>query len=59
MMPAATNGSHGADDDLVLSGMAGRLPDSDNMEDFAEKLFAGVDLVSADDRRWKPGMRSP
>ncbi|XP_073960833.1 fatty acid synthase-like isoform X2 [Choristoneura fumiferana] len=42
-------------DDIVLSGLSGRLPESNNIEEFAKNLFDGVDLVTADDRRWPPG----
>ncbi|XP_033230408.1 fatty acid synthase-like [Belonocnema kinseyi] len=40
-------------DDIVISGIAGRFPDSDNIKHFQENLFNKVDLVSNDDRRWK------
>ncbi|XP_063380019.1 fatty acid synthase-like [Cydia fagiglandana] len=43
------------EDDVVLSGLSGRLPESDSIDEFARQLFAGVDLVTADDRRWTPG----
>nr|QLI61974.1 fatty acid synthetase 2 [Streltzoviella insularis] len=55
-MPGAVNGTRISDDDVVLTGLSGRLPESDNIEEFAEQLFAGVDLVTADDRRWTPGL---
>lgn len=56
-MPSAVmNGSRAhAADDVVLTGLSGRLPESDNIEEFAQQLFDGVDLVTADDRRWTPG----
>ncbi|XP_046414517.1 fatty acid synthase [Neodiprion fabricii] len=40
-------------DEVVISGIAGRFPDSDNMTHFQENLFNKVDLVTDDDRRWK------
>ncbi|XP_063827966.1 fatty acid synthase [Ostrinia nubilalis] len=60
-MPSATvNGKKGpcgaCDDDIVLTGISGRLPDSNSIEEFAKNLFEGVDLVTADDRRWPPGL---
>ncbi|KAL4702305.1 hypothetical protein ACJJTC_018435, partial [Scirpophaga incertulas] len=63
-MPSATmNGTRapaapgsGAADDVVLTGVSGRLPDCSSIEEFAQKLFDGVDLVTADDRRWPPGL---
>ncbi|XP_063535514.1 fatty acid synthase [Cydia strobilella] len=56
MMPSVSNGRGGADDDVVLTGLSGRLPESNNIEEFAQQLFDGVDLVTADDRRWTPGV---
>lgn len=57
-MPSAVNGAPGAAghaDDVVLTGLSGRLPESDSIEEFAKNLFDGIDLVTADDRRWTPG----
>ncbi|XP_054286913.1 fatty acid synthase-like [Macrosteles quadrilineatus] len=44
------------DDDVVISGISGRLPESSNIEEFKEQLFAGVDLITDDERRWPSGM---
>ncbi|KAJ8898149.1 hypothetical protein PR048_003509 [Dryococelus australis] len=44
------------DDRIVISGIAGRLPESSNVEEFSEQLFSGVDLVTEDGRRWTPGL---
>ncbi|XP_023934577.2 fatty acid synthase [Bicyclus anynana] len=54
-MPSAVNGA-GDEDDVVLSGLSGRLPESDSIDEFAQQLFDGVDLVTADGRRWTPGL---
>lgn len=43
-------------EDVVIAGIAGKLPESDNLEEFWENLINGVDMVTEDDRRWKPGM---
>ncbi|NWU98405.1 FAS synthase, partial [Upupa epops] len=43
-------------EDVVIAGIAGRLPESENLEEFWENLFNGIDMVTEDDRRWKPGM---
>lgn len=43
-------------EDIVISGIAGRFPESDNMDEFAKNLFNGVDMVTSDDRRWPIGM---
>lgn len=42
-------------EEIVISGIAGRFPESDNMQHFQENLFNKVDLVTDDDRRWKLG----
>lgn len=50
------NGVHyNKDDDIVISGLSGRLPESSNIEEFKEQLFAGVDLITDDERRWPAG----
>lgn len=51
----AAHTGRGADDDVVMTGLSGRLPESDSIEEFAQQLFAGVDLVTGDGRRWTPG----
>ena len=45
-------------DELVISGISCRLPESDNMAEFWDNLVAGVDMVTEDDRRWTPGKPS-
>lgn len=42
-------------DEVVVAGMSGRLPESNNLEEFWENLINGVDMVTEDDRRWTPG----
>ncbi|XP_063375503.1 fatty acid synthase-like [Cydia amplana] len=44
------------DSEVVLTGLSGRLPESSNIEEFAQQLFDGVDLVTADDRHDTPGL---
>ncbi|GJQ79765.1 hypothetical protein Trydic_g23238 [Trypoxylus dichotomus] len=44
-----TNGN-----EVVITGMAGKFPDSHNINHLRENLFNKVDMVSADFRRWKP-----
>jgi len=52
----ATCGSWNGDgEDIVISGIAGRFPNSDNMNHLEENLFNKVDLVRADHGRWKIG----
>uniref|UniRef100_A0AAY5EZH5 Fatty acid synthase n=1 Tax=Electrophorus electricus TaxID=8005 RepID=A0AAY5EZH5_ELEEL len=42
--------------EIVIAGISGRLPESNNLEEFWQNLFNGVDMVTEDDRRWKPGL---
>jgi len=44
-------------DDVVITGIAGRFPEADNMVELREHLINGVDMTSEDDRRWDPGKR--
>lgn len=39
-------------EEIVISGMAGKFPDSDNVVEFQNNLFNKVDMISADERRW-------
>lgn len=41
--------------DVVISGVSGRLPESNSIAEFRENLFTGVDMVTDDDRRWPAG----
>lgn len=43
------------DDDVVISGISGVFPESDNVVELANNLFAKRDLVTEDERRWKKG----
>ncbi|CAG2113298.1 unnamed protein product [Medioppia subpectinata] len=38
--------------DIVISGMSGRFPLSDNTDELAKNLYEGVDMVTGDDTRW-------
>lgn len=42
-------------EDIVISGISGRFPESDNMDEYADNLYKNVDMVTADDRRWPVG----
>ncbi|XP_050423114.1 fatty acid synthase-like isoform X2 [Adelges cooleyi] len=50
----AVNGNY--DDEIVISGISGRLPESNSIAEFRENLFAGLDLVTDDERRWPAGL---
>ncbi|XP_030757326.1 fatty acid synthase [Sitophilus oryzae] len=43
-------------DDVVITGISGRLPESSSIEEFKQQLFEGVDLVTDDERRWPSGL---
>ncbi|KAL2077918.1 hypothetical protein ACEWY4_025603 [Coilia grayii] len=43
-------------EEVVIAGISGRLPESNNLAEFWENLFNGVDMVTDDDRRWKSGI---
>ena len=41
--------------EIVVSGISGQYPLSDDLEKFKENLFAGIDMVTADAARWPIG----
>ena len=45
-------------DDIVITGISGRFPESSNLEEFKQQLFDGVDLVTDDERRWPSGLHN-
>ncbi|KAG7154441.1 Fatty acid synthase-like [Homarus americanus] len=60
MISSLTNGkksSAGAmrREGVAVSGMSGRFPESNSVEEFAYNLYNGVDMVTEDGRRWTPG----
>jgi hypothetical protein len=50
-----SNGDVLQDDDIVITGISGRMPECDNMAEFREHLINGEDMVTDDDRRWPNG----
>jgi len=44
-----------AAEEVVISGLSGRLPESDSIAEFRKHLINGEDMVTDDDRRWEPG----
>ena len=42
-------------EDVVITGISARLPESENMEEFRQNLINKKDMITADDRRWEPG----
>lgn len=49
------NSSYSGNDEIVISGISGRLPESNSIAELKENLFAGIDLVTDDERRWPSG----
>ncbi|XP_066589497.1 fatty acid synthase [Prorops nasuta] len=57
MNSVVTNGgNYPIDDDIVITGISGRFPESNTMEEFKQALFEGIDLVTDDERRWPNGL---
>jgi len=44
-----------AQENLVISGMAGRFPETESVDEFWQKLLEGVPLITSDNRRWPVG----
>ena len=44
-------------EDIVISGISGRFPESDNLDELKENLYNHVDMITADDRRWPMGKK--
>ena len=42
-------------EDIVISGMSGRFPESDNTDEFAKNLYNKINMITCDDRRWPKG----
>ncbi len=42
-------------EDIVISGLGGRFPESDTVDEFAQNLYNKVDMIVDDDRRWPTG----
>lgn len=43
-------------EEIVISGVSGRFPRSENVKEFGDLLLAGEDLITEDDLRWPPGL---
>ncbi|XP_074599362.1 fatty acid synthase-like [Brevipalpus obovatus] len=42
-------------EDVVISGMSGRFPKSENIQEFTQNLFSGVDMTSSGNDRFPAG----
>ncbi|XP_065083523.1 fatty acid synthase-like [Ochlerotatus camptorhynchus] len=56
-MPSREILSVGTGESVVISGIAGRFPQSDNVREFARNLYEKRDLVDDKETRWKHTMR--
>ena len=45
------------EEDVVVSGVSGRFPESNSLDEFSKNLYDGVDMVTEDGRRWTPGKK--
>ncbi len=45
------------DEEVVISGIGGRFPESDTVDEFARNLYNKVDMIVDDDRRWPTGQK--
>ena len=43
------------DEEIVISGIAGRFPESNTLDEFADNLYKNINMVTLDDRRWPIG----
>ena len=41
--------------EIVISGISGRYPMSDNLEQFWNNLLAGIEMSTIDNTRYEPG----
>jgi fatty acid synthase, animal type len=41
------------EDEIVISGISGRFPNSNNVAEFSDNLYNKVDMVDDDERRWR------
>jgi len=49
------NSPYSGKDEIVISGISGRLPESNSIAEFRENLYDGLDMVTDDERRWPSG----
>lgn len=42
-------------EDIVVSGVSGRFPESDTIDELRDNLYNHVDMITEDDRRWPLG----
>lgn len=45
-------------EDVVISGLSGRFPECDSIDEMRQKLYAGEDMVNGEPTRWPDGERA-
>lgn len=43
------------DDDICITGLSGRFPASDSLDELAYNLYNGINCATDDDSRWIEG----
>uniref|UniRef100_A0A2H8TY64 Fatty acid synthase n=1 Tax=Melanaphis sacchari TaxID=742174 RepID=A0A2H8TY64_9HEMI len=43
-------------EDIVVTGLSGRFPECDSIDEMRQKLYAGEDMVNAEPTRWPTGL---
>ncbi|XP_045464695.1 fatty acid synthase-like [Harmonia axyridis] len=60
MMPGSSEKMNGyAEKDkgnIVITGLSGRFPESNNVDEFRQQLLDGIDMITNDPRRWPAGL---
>lgn len=46
-------------EEVVISGIGGVFPESDNVEELKDLLFDKISAITIDSRRWKISMETP
>lgn len=45
--------------EVVITGLSGRFPEADSLDEFEYKLFNKIEMVTIDDSRWPVGKNFP
>ncbi len=46
-----------SEEEIVISGISGYFPGSDNVQELKQHLLTKKDVLTLDDRRWIPGKK--
>ncbi|CAG9818777.1 unnamed protein product [Phaedon cochleariae] len=56
LLESERHSRNSVDEVIAITGISGRFPESNTINEFKEKLFDGVDLVTEDPRKWPSGL---